>query len=104
MCCHTFAFEVNKGDVQKMLNSMKQSGVINEAQAIEASKKLQNLSDNEWDQIKDKGRSIASEYKANNPKIENSAPAAANSIDFNSKEFKNIQKQVQDAMGGRVTD
>jgi hypothetical protein len=95
----TFAFDVNKNDVEQMLKSMQQSGVINEQQAKEASKKLKNLSDNEWDQIKDKGRTIASEYKEKNKNVENSAPSAAQNIDFNSNEFKNIQKQVQEAMG-----
>lgn len=94
----SFAFDVNKSDIQTMLKSMQANGVLNEQQVKDADTKLQQLSDNEWDQIKDSGRSIASEYKKKNPNVSNSAPSAAQNINFQSDDFKNIQEQVYQIM------
>jgi hypothetical protein len=97
----TYAFNIEKSDVKTMLESMKSNGVLNEQQVKDADAKLQQMSDNEWDQIKDSGRSIASEYQEKNKKVKNSAPSAAQNIDFNSQDFKKIQDQVHQIMKNR---
>ena len=99
----TWAFNVDKTDIQAMLKSMQSNGILNEQQVKDADTKLQQMSDNEWDQIKDKGRSIASEYKEKNIKVSNSAPSAAKNINVESQDFKNIQDQVYQILKNRKT-
>ncbi len=99
MVSSTFAFNIEKNDVQSMIKQMKAQGLLSEKQMKDAQKKLSNMDTKDWKNLKDKGREIASEHQSNNPSVSNSVDSAANNIDFDSAQFKDIQSKVKEAMG-----
>ncbi len=99
----TMAMEVNKSEVENMLKSMQASGAITEQQAVEASKELKTLSDNEWNSIKSKGAVIASEHrkKYNENNDQNNLRAPAQNNQTKESELLLIHQQIKDIMNKR---
>lgn len=87
------AMNVQKQDVEKMLEQMVANGIMSKEEALEAKRKLDSMPQSQWNEINEKGRSIASKHE--NPNVDLSVDSAAKSIDFESDEFKNIQNSLK---------
>ena len=85
---------IDRKATMKMIDSMVQKGMFTKAQADLAKKKLLGLSDKQWSTVQAQGAALAKKMGSNNPKVENNASSAAGNIDFNSKNFKDLQKEV----------
>lgn len=95
MFVSTVSMAIDAGDVEKVINDMVKEGIISQNEASNAKLKLKNISKEQWQQIEGlANRKIASQQGAN-PVVDRSAKTAADRIDFDSKEFKSLSKEVE---------
>lgn len=97
-CTHfSNAFEVQKADVNALVDDMVKQGVLSHEDAQSAKRNLAGLSDQQWQNVQATGAQIAKSNKG--PNVGLDVDSASKNIDFNSKEFTDIQKQIQKALG-----
>ncbi|MGI4992374.1 hypothetical protein ACRXCV_07085 [Halobacteriovorax sp. GFR7] len=92
-----FAEQIDRNTTVSMIDQMVARGIIGKHEAEQAKSKLAAMPDQEWSQLSELGRKLASQQVANG-NVDLSVDSAAQNIDFNSKQFKNIQSQVKSIM------
>ncbi|MFG1501500.1 hypothetical protein ABMA70_14935 [Halobacteriovorax sp. XZX-3] len=93
-----YAQQIDRNATVSMIDQMVARGIIGKDEAEQAKSKLVAMPDQEWNQLSELGRKLASQ-QTTNTNTELTVDSAAQNIDFNSKQFKNIQSQVKDIMG-----
>ncbi|EPZ49496.1 hypothetical protein M902_1095 [Bacteriovorax sp. BAL6_X] len=92
-----FAGEIDRNTTASMIDQMVARGIIGKHEAEQAKSKLTAMPDQEWGQLSELGRKLASQQIANG-NVDLSVDSAAHNIDFNSKQFKDIQSKVKSIM------
>ncbi|AYF44140.1 hypothetical protein BALOs_1133 [Halobacteriovorax sp. BALOs_7] len=88
---------VDRNMTASMIDKMVAKGIIGPEEANNAKSKLAAMPDQEWNQLSDLGRKLASK-QMNNKNVDFDVESAAKNIDFDSKQFKDIQSQVKSIM------
>ncbi len=94
---NTVAIGIDRNTTVSMIDKMVAKGIISKEEADRAKYKLQAMPDQQWGELKDLGRKIAAQ-QVKNGNVSLDVDSAAKNIDFDSKQFKDIQKQVKDVM------
>lgn len=91
----SFTQEVGADDIKKMLNDFKSKGILNEEQANEAMGKLQKITPEQWEQIRQQASQMDASGKVKNVNVSNDVDTAAGMIDTNSDEFKETMQRMR---------
>lgn len=90
---------VDRNATASMIDKMVAKGMLSPEDARAAKSKLSAMPDQEWNQLSELGRKLASE-QLKNKQVSLDVDSAAQNIDFDSKKFKDIQSQVKNIMNG----
>lgn len=91
-------FAQNKADVESMLSQFVQSGVINAQQAGQANVKLQQLTPQQWADIKARAHQMKNSGQFKNISTPNTLGSATQNIDTSSAQFQQVMDQMKKAI------
>ncbi len=97
-CLFSFSLsaqDISKEHVLSMLEQMKKEGIVPADKAPEIEAKIKGLSDAQFEQIKGVARGIAAQNPQMNQTAAPTLQNAANSVDVDSKAFKDASKELE---------
>lgn len=90
-----FSQEVDSQTVSKMLQQFQDKGILNAEQAEAAKSKLNQITPDQWAQIRKQAESMKAEGRVPAQTTTNNVDAAAKMIDPNSPEFKETMGKLK---------
>jgi FixJ family two-component response regulator len=95
--CISTAHSIEQNDVSQMLDQFHSQGLLNADQYKDAKKKLDGLTPKQWNAVKETAAKAAEGVPQRH--VANDLKTAAESVDVNSEEFKNLSKQLSKDLG-----
>lgn len=90
-----FSQEVDQAAVNKMLQQFQAKGILNAEQAQEAKTKLQQITPDQWAQIRKQAEQMKAEGRVPAAQTTNDVDAAAQMLDPNSPEFQQTMDKLK---------
>lgn len=91
----SFAQEVDQAAVNKMLKQFQAKGILNAEQANEAKNKLQQITPEQWGQIRKQAEQMKADGRVPAAAATNDVDAAAQMLDPNSPEFQQTMDKLK---------
>jgi DNA-binding MarR family transcriptional regulator len=91
----SFSQEVDQAAVNKMLQQFQAKGILNAEQAQDARNKLQQITPEQWGQIRKQAEQMKAEGRVPAANTANDVDAAAQMLDPNSPEFKQTMDKLK---------